>query len=180
MKIDSMLSSTLETKRLLLRPPIKDDFEEFAQMQADPEVKKYIGEPISRAKAWATFCAWWGEWSIHGYSFFSVIEKSSGKWIGRCGPVNRDNFGLPELGWALFGASQGKGYALEAASVCLDWAIEKLGWQQCYLFISSENEPSRKLARKMGFEVVARIDHPFEFHSKAVETWKIEAKNWKA
>lgn len=168
----------IETERLILRQPIRADFEDFAEMFADADVRKYTGGVYSKPKAWASFCAWCGEWALQGYSFFSVIEKSNGKWVGRCGAINRDDFGLPELGWSFMKPAQGKGYAREAANAALDWGMKDLGWQENFLFINAENEPSLKMARDLGYSQIPNFNHPFEFHSKRLEIYRIGLNEW--
>ena len=39
----STLGPTLETERLYLRPPVKEDFDAFAEMHADEDVMKFLG-----------------------------------------------------------------------------------------------------------------------------------------
>ncbi len=40
---------TIETERLLLRPPVREDFDAFADLNADPEAARYIGGHFYRA-----------------------------------------------------------------------------------------------------------------------------------
>ena len=45
---------TLETDRLILRMLRESDFDAYAEMCADPEVMRYIGDgqPLARPMAW--------------------------------------------------------------------------------------------------------------------------------
>src|SRR5262249_51564292 len=43
---------TLETERLILRPPIPDDLEAWVAFCADPEVTRFLGGVLDRAGAW--------------------------------------------------------------------------------------------------------------------------------
>ena len=43
------LGPTLETQRLILRPPVRDDFEHYAAMMADAENARFIGGLMKRA-----------------------------------------------------------------------------------------------------------------------------------
>ena len=85
---------------------------------------------------------------------FSVIEKETGRWIGRIGPWQPGGAqgGWPgtEVGWALCAAAQGKGYAHEGAVAAIDWAFEHLGWEEVIHCIAPANTPSIKLAERVG------------------------------
>ena len=76
----------LETPRLILRPPRMEDFEAWAAFLEDEVATKFIGGLQPRATAWRTFMCMCGAWAMTGVAMFSVIEKSSGKWVGRLGP----------------------------------------------------------------------------------------------
>ena len=110
-----MLGPTLETSRLLLRPPAFDDFEPWAALLADPEAARFIGGAQGRAAAWRNLALMTGAWALQGFSNFSVIEKASGRWIGRAGPWHPEGWPGPEVGWAFDRSAWGRGYATEAA-----------------------------------------------------------------
>ena len=76
----------LETPRLLLRPPRLEDFDAWASFMADEVAAKFVGGKQVRANAWRAFMMMCGCWQMTGIAMFSVIEKASGKWIGRVGP----------------------------------------------------------------------------------------------
>ena len=78
-----MLGPTLETPRLILRPPREEDLDGFAAMMADEEAARYVGGQQQRSGAWRGMAAMAGSWALRGYGMFSVIEKESGRWIGR-------------------------------------------------------------------------------------------------
>src|SRR5690242_10527528 len=76
----------IETDRLILRPPRIEDFDAYAASMADLEAARFIGGQQPRAVAWRGFLSSAGAWMIQGFSMFSVIEKASGRWVGRLGP----------------------------------------------------------------------------------------------
>ena len=80
MNNDSLL---LETPRLLLRPIRREDFDGFAQFSADPDSTRHLGGPQPRAVAWRSFLTMAGAWAVQGFAMFSLIEKASGRWVGR-------------------------------------------------------------------------------------------------
>ena len=88
----------LETARLILRPPQSEYFEPWAAMMADEEAARFIGGRLSRAEAWRSLCTVAGAWTIRGFSVFSVIERESGRWIGRIGAWQPEEWPGTEVG----------------------------------------------------------------------------------
>ena len=81
---------------------------------------RFIGGTAPRDGAWRSMAVIAGAWSLLGYSMFSVIEKDTGRWIGRLGPWRPGGTegGWPgnEVGWALIPDVRGRGYAAEGAT----------------------------------------------------------------
>src|ERR1700716_3150238 len=90
---------TLETERLLLRPPQPEDLAPWIAFGADEEAMRYVGGVQSRHAAWRSLCAAAGAWLIRGFSLFSVIEKSTGRWIGRLGSLLPEDWPGTGGGW---------------------------------------------------------------------------------
>ncbi|RKH32071.1 GNAT family N-acetyltransferase, partial [Corallococcus sp. CA031C] len=73
------LGPTLETPRLILRPPTLQDLDGFSAMMADPESARFIGGLQPRSNVWRAICTMAGSWALQGFAMFSVFEKSTGK-----------------------------------------------------------------------------------------------------
>ncbi len=169
---------TLETHRLLLRPPAAADFEPWAALLADPEATRFIGGVQPRSLAWRNLALMAGAWIIRGFGNFSVLEKSTGRWIGRAGPWQPEGWPGPEIGWAFDRSVWGRGYATEAATRCLDWAFEDLGWTDAIHVVDPANAASMSLAKRLGAEHrgVARLPPPqdslVEVFGQSREAWR--------
>ncbi|WP_396594729.1 GNAT family N-acetyltransferase [Brevundimonas sp. R86498] len=168
----------LHTARLILRPPALEDFERWADFQADPETTRFIGGPQAPAQAWRAMMSIAGAWALSGVGFFSVIEKSSGQWIGRIGPWFPHGWPGHEVGWSLHRDAMGKGYALEAAVASLDYAFDVLGWDDVIHAIDPDNAPSQNLARRLGSVNggPGRLPPPFE--DAVVDLWGQTRADW--
>ena len=137
------IGPTIETYRLILRPPAAEDFEPWAAFSADPAVAQFIGGVVPRAMAWRGLCVMAGSWVINGFSMFSVIEKESGRWVGRLGPWMPEGWPGTEVGWGLARDDWGKGYAVEGAAAAIDWAFDALGWTEVLHAIDPANHRSQ-------------------------------------
>ena len=155
-----MTKILLETERLILRHVDPDkDFDAWADCFSDDKTMRFIGgKPMCRAAAWRHMATVMGHQVIRGYSFYSVIEKSSGAWVGRVGPWNPIGWPEPEVGWTIHRDYWRKGYAKEAARACIDYAFETLGWDKVIHSIETENTASIKTAEALGSKRLYKID----------------------
>jgi len=154
-----MLAPTIETERLVLRHPSTDDFDAFAEFAADPEASRYLGGPQPRSLAWRSWCAVAGAWQVRGFSMFSVIEKESGRWIGRVGPWMPEGWPGTEVGWGIGPFAQRRGYAREAATAAIDFAFRELGFETVIHCIDPANLPSLALAESLGSRLLQKGVH---------------------
>lgn len=169
----------LLTPRLQLRPPLGQDFDGWAQLMADPESARFIGGVQPRAAAWRGFLTMVGSWQIQGFGMFSVIERSTGQWLGRIGPWQPEGWPGTEVGWGLLREAQGQGYAQEAAVASIDWDFDTLGWTEVIHAIDPDNLPSQRLAERLGSERrgPGRLPPPFE--PLPIEIWGQTRARWR-
>jgi len=170
----------LETERLVLRPPALDDFERWAEMMADESAARYIGGVATKPMTWRALMLMAGAWELTGVAMFSVIEKASGRWIGRIGPWNPHGWPAPEIGYALHPDAWGKGYAVEASTATMDYAFDVLGWPDVIHCINPRNAASQAVARRLGsaFRHLGRLPAPFD--QDEIEIWGQTREEWKA
>lgn len=170
----------LETERLILRPTAAEDFEGWAALMGDADNSRYIGGPQPRPVAWRGFLGMAGAWAIQGYAMFSVIEKASGRWIGRLGPWQPEGWPGTEVAWGLLREAWGKGYATEGAAAAIDWAFDHLGWTEVIHTIAPDNLASQQVARKLGSALLGpgRLPEPFQDHS--IEIWGQRREAWRS
>ena len=174
------LDPVLETTRLILRPPIQEDLDAWAAFAADEVAAKYIGGAQPRGGAWRGMATMRGSWALLGYGMFSVIEKASGRWIGRLGPWQPEGWPGTEVGWGIAPEAQGKGYATEGATASIDWAIDHLGWTDVIHCIDPGNTPSQLVAQRLGAVNRGPGQLPAPFQNAPVDLWGQTAAEWKA
>lgn len=169
----------LETSRLILRPPTRDDLDAWAEFGADEEAQRFLGGVMPRSVVWRSLCVMRGGWDIEGFSMFSVVEKASGKWIGRLGPWRPESWPGTEVGWSLTRSAWGKGYATEGATAAIDWVFANLGWSEMIHCIDAGNENSKQVARRLGSRYLRDAVLPAPF-STPVQIWGQTREEWRA
>jgi len=173
-------SPVLETARLSMRPPCRADFEPWAGFVSDGAATRYLGGPVPRSVAWRSFLTMAGAWQIQGFAMFSVIEKGSGRWVGRVGPWYPEGWPGTEVGWGIVSDCWGRGYATEAAIAAIDWVFEVLGWSEVIHVIDIGNTPSQAVARKLGSRKRGRSRLPPPYDTALVDIWGQTREEWRA
>ncbi|HET7663722.1 MAG TPA: GNAT family N-acetyltransferase, partial [Rhodanobacteraceae bacterium] len=170
----------IETERLILRPPQAGDFDAWARLMAEERTSRFIGGVQPRSVAWRGFLTMVGAWAIQGFGMFSVIEKSSGHWIGRLGPWQPDGWPGTEVGWGLLSGAWGKGYATEGAAAAMDYAFDVLGWHDVIHCIDPDNTPSQNVARRLGSYPRRKDRMPPPYDDVLVDIWGQTREEWHA
>lgn len=127
---------------------------------ADAGATRFIGgRPLSTEESWARLLRYAGHWSLLGFGFWVVEEKASGAFVGELGFADLKReidpaIELPEAGWVLAPAAQGRGFATEALRAALQWA----GWRTACI-IHPENAASIRVAEKCGYRETRRTTY---------------------
>lgn len=140
----------VETGRLLLRPLVLGDLEEVLELHRQPAVVEFLG-PTTRALARKRleFCE--QNWRERGHDLMAVLERSSGRFVGRIGLRYWPQFNETEAGWAMRREAWGRGYATEAARAAIDWGFQTLPVPYVTAMIRPDNSRSLGVARRLGF-----------------------------
>ena len=144
---------------------------------ADAEAQRFLGGAQSREQGWRMMCTMAGAWAVRGFSMFSVIEKSTGRWVGRLGPWQPEGWPGTEVGWGLIRDAWGKGYATEGAAATIDWAFANLPWTEVVHTIDVENAPSQAVAKRLGSRILrqdvlpAPLNWPVDVWGQSREEW---------
>lgn len=182
-RYDDLARLQIETPRLLLRVPRADDLDALAAFMADEVAARFIGGAMPRSPAWRALMTLIGAWHAHGFAMFSVIEKASGRWVGRLGPWKPDGWPGPEIGWAIVRDRWGLGYATEGAAAATDWAFDTLGWTEVIHSIAPTNVASQAVARKLGSinRGPGRLPPPYagdevDIWGQTLEAWRVNRR----
>jgi RimJ/RimL family protein N-acetyltransferase len=110
---------------------------------------------------------------------FSVIERATGRWIGRVGPLQPEGWPGPEVGWGLAREAWGHGFATEAAARTMDWAFDDLGWREIIHCIHPDNRPSVRVAERLGSRRLGSARLPAPFDNEEVDIWGQSGEDWR-
>lgn len=168
----------LDTPRLILRPPGMQDLDAFCAFASDPVTMQHLGGVQARSQVWRALTSMAGAWQLEGFAMFSVIEKASGRWIGRLGPWMPADWPGTEVGWGLLREFEGRGYAREGAAAAMDWAFETLGWSEIIHTIAPDNHASAALAQRLGARKRGPGRLPAPYHEFPIEIWGQTKAEW--
>lgn len=140
----------IETTRLNLRQWSESDFDNFARYYADEDNARYVGGQKDLDQAWCHMALLIGHWKLKGFGYWAVDEKDTNAFVGCVGLWQSPGWPELELGYWLVKERQGKGYAFEACLRCIEYAREVLNASSLVSYIDPRNEPSIRLAMRLG------------------------------
>lgn len=155
----------IETARLLLRPPVIEDFDDLHALTASPQMRQHLSGFSNIEDDYKRLLATLGGWATFGFGTFSVIERETGSYVGNCGifrllrGLGEGFDGHPEAGWIVTGTRWGKGYATEAMLAAIDWFERTHLITRTVCMISPGNKPSEAIAAKLGYRATRLAEH---------------------
>jgi RimJ/RimL family protein N-acetyltransferase len=110
---------------------------------------------------------------------FSVLERDTGRWVGRVGPLHPEGWPGDEVGWGIVRDAWGRGYATEAAAAAVEWAFDALGWTEVIHCIDEGNTASERVAEHLGSRRLRRAVLPPP-HPVELTVWGQTRHEWRA
>jgi RimJ/RimL family protein N-acetyltransferase len=145
----------LRTERLVMRGFREEDLDALAEISADSEVTRWVGDPdgLSREETWRRMAYFIGHWELRGFGQWALFEEASGELVGRAGLLRPEGWPGLEVGWLVARAHWGRGFAPEAGRASLEWARDALGADHVISLIEPHNDNSARVAEKLGMKV---------------------------
>lgn len=154
----------IKTERLLLRPFRESDKEPFAKMNADPIVREFFPNLLTKEESDAFVERIWQHREEHGFTWYAVEIPGEAEFIGGLGlwVPNFEAHFMPcvEIGWRLAAEFHGKGYCTEGAQAVLEHAFSVLKLKEVVSFTAIPNKKSSRVMEKIGMHFVEEFDHP--------------------
>lgn len=154
----------VRTERLLLRPLVPGDADAMLAYRGRLDVSRYVPfEPMSRDDILERIAGQWSRTELTDEGQYLTLGAEVAATGELAGDVmlfwySREHAG-GEVGYVLNPALGGHGYATEAASAMLRLGFEELGLHRIVARIDEDNEPSVRLARRLGMRAEARLIH---------------------
>lgn len=144
-----------ETERLCLREAVEEDLSFFYEMMQDAKAAEFLEPPdADREKEREKLAAYCRQmYDFYGFGIWTVLEKDTGRTVGRAGLQMREGYAEPELGFGIEAGARGQGYAQEACRAVLDYAAEELELLCVRAVVDEKNVESQRLCEKLGFYV---------------------------
>jgi ribosomal-protein-alanine N-acetyltransferase len=158
----------LETERLLFRDHEASDLDAYCAMEADPEVRRYIGgAPRPRDVAERKFQNGLDRPADRRLWMWAAVYKPEGSYIGRCGVY--PHFGRTgsviagegALGFYLARPYWGRGLATEAGRAFVNFGFKELNLSRIVTAVQVGNDASVRVLEKLGFSLVSTEEGEF-------------------
>lgn len=140
----------LETNRLLLKEPTKDDLVELSKLWQNVQARKFLGGTIPEKEIQKKISELSDYWGKYGFGMYAVFLKPDLKIIGLCGFRDSGNEPDVELGYIFFPEFWGRGLATEAVLACLNEGFNKLNFKRIVAITQAANQASCHLLEKVG------------------------------
>jgi RimJ/RimL family protein N-acetyltransferase len=143
-----------ETSRLLFRHLVPDDFDDLYRLYRDIEIRRYFPDGVRTAEETKEEL----EWFLDGHprdrrlGLWATIEKSSNRFIGRCGllPWEIDGVMEVEIAYMIDKSRWREGFGSEAANGLVEYAFSELRLPKVIALIDPEHEASIRTAKNAG------------------------------
>jgi RimJ/RimL family protein N-acetyltransferase len=143
----------INTERLIMRSWRDSDLAPWAAMNADPEVRQYLGPLLTFEQSAAWALNFQDDLDRCAFGFWAVEVRASGEFIGFTGLDTVDDempFTGTELGWRLARPAWGHRYATEAALAAMQYGFDILGLPEIVAVTMARNLRSQAVMRRLG------------------------------
>lgn len=158
MRLNNLPMDIAETSRCLLREITEGDIESLYSLYQGRGITDYMEPLYANPEEEVEYTRKYIEnvYGMYGYGIWVIIEKSSGRMIGRAGielkehPLDTEKYIL-ELGFMIATDKQRQGYATEVVHAILAFAQLQTDMKEVYCYVYSHNTASRSFCLSMGF-----------------------------
>ncbi len=141
----------LATERLYLNRMVPEDAAEVFALNDDPEVIRYAGDPpFESIEAARQFLEQYKGYEEPGFGRFAMRLLSDHSFLGWCGLKRTEEMSEVDLGYRLHQKHWNRGYATEAAHICLEHGFHTLGLSRIIGRVMHANMPSIRVLEKVG------------------------------
>ena len=141
------------TDRLLIREFVPDDAEAFYAFNSDPEVMRYVGEPLSvSVEQVRENIRNYPDYRERGYGRWAVVHKADDRVIGFNGLKYLPEMDAVDIGYRFLTGYWGRGIATESSRAVLEYGFMVLQMDAIIGLAVPENLGSIHVLEKLGME----------------------------
>jgi RimJ/RimL family protein N-acetyltransferase len=176
-KVKPKIQVPILTPRLELRPFETSDVDGIAELLADPEVTKFIGNVKSRREAAESVFVMRDAFATRGFGTLAVLPRGEQSCVGYCGVRPLPHTAEIEIAFALQQHCWNQGYATEAAEAAIETAFKSLGIKSIVATVYPENKPSIRVLEKLGMTLECEV---FGYWPMTIALlFRLEAERWR-
>jgi len=165
-----------ETERLKFRLLKPEDFDSWMELFKGENVAKYL--ELDPKLSEFELCKIWFEKAFHRYEnqlggMNVLIDKETNRLVGQCGLLIQtiENVERLEIGYSILPEFWKKGFAIESATKCKNYAFENNFADSLISMIHIDNLASEKVALRNGMILEKRMN--------SYNIFRIDKKSWK-
>jgi len=168
----------LVTVRLELRPFQDADIDGIAELLADREATRFIGDVKSRDAAAESVRAMRDAHASRGWGTLALLLREKRDCIGYCGVRPLPHTAEVEIAFALQRRCWNLGYATEAAAASIDAAFNCLGIGSIVATVYPDNKASIRVLTKLDM----RLDSEVFGHwpMKTALLYRVDREEWRS
>jgi len=170
------METPILTPRLELRPFKVSDVDGIAELLADGEATKFIGNVKPRQAAAESVFVMRDAFASRGWGTLAVIPRDSQCCVGYCGVRPLAHTSEIEIAFALQRQCWNQGYATEAARASIDAAFRTLQIKSIVATVYPENKPSLRVLEKLGMTLECEVFGHWPMTVALL--FRLEAERW--
>lgn len=158
------VAPTIATERLVLRPWVPADAETALSLLRDSGMSTWISSASAEVESSEDVQQLFEHWARQDLAtpdpagHWAIELRTDGRLLGALSldrvPWDPDDI---RMTWALAPAEWGSGYAVEACSALLRWAIEDMGALQVFAVIPPQDTRGLATAERIGMDLVREV-----------------------
>lgn len=148
----------ITTERTYLSTADTLQLNQIRKLDSDPEIMRYIskGKPrtVQESKDWIAKRL--AEYKKYGFGLMPAYLKENNAFIGWGGLKHLDGTDKIEVGYRFDKPYWGMGFATEITKAVVEYAHQELGISQLVAVTDLDNEASKKVLTKSGFQYISQ------------------------
>lgn len=162
----------IATPRLYMTQIRTADWPFFVALQRDPEVLRFVSDPLSESRLRAAFDVRLPRWTPGSRHWLCLVlrDKQTFQYLGLNGFVWREP-GIAEVGFMLTPGAFGNGYGSESLFAVCRMAFSQPGLRKLVASVTVGNEASRRTLEKCGFKLEGCLRENYQIGGQWRDDW---------